>query len=203
MIATRQGIILVFGRAHLRLGVGSLVTPLDEMAGFHDIYTFNVKSDVSGKQMPTLAMSASSTAERWHQRLGHAAGKTLDILRKTPGTEVSFEGSPLAYEVWKLSKSKQQPHHTTSTYNVSAPFEFLIGNLMGPISSSALEGFQYVSEITDVFSRWTSLYLMKSRSDTLDTSKTTRKLGGDADGKACFRLRTDEGGEHIRKESRD
>ena len=54
---------------------------------------------------------------------------------------------------------------------MSAPFELLIGDLMGPISPSALRGFQFVSKITDVFSRWTTLSLMKSKSDTLDTFK--------------------------------
>ena len=159
--------------------------------------------DASEEQIPTLAMSASSTAERWHQRLGHVSGKTLDILRKTAGTGVSFEGSPPACDVCKLGKSKQQPHPKTTKYNVSAPFELLIGDLMGPISPSALRGFQYVSKITDVFSRWTTLYLMKSQSDTLDTFKLFVHSVVMPMGRRVHRLRTDKGGEYIGKDFRD
>ena len=74
---------------------------------------------------------------------------------------------------------------------------------MGPISPSALRGFQYVSKITDVFSRWTTLYLMKSKSDTLDTFKLFVHSVVMPLGRRVHRLRTDKGGEYIGKYFRD
>ena len=120
MVATRNGITTIFDREHPRLEARPYVIPLDVMAGSNDIYTFDMELDASEEQVPTLAMSASSTAERWHQRLGqrlgHVSGKTLDIPRKTAGTGVSFEGSPPACDVCKLGKSKQQSHPKTTKY---------------------------------------------------------------------------------------
>ena len=70
MVAARQGITTIFDREHPRLEAGPYVIPLDVMAGSNDINTFDMELDASEEQIPTLAMSASSTEERWHQRLG-------------------------------------------------------------------------------------------------------------------------------------
>lgn len=78
-----------------------------------------------------------------------------------------------------------------------------MGVKMGAIASSVLGDFQYVSKITDVLGRWTTLYLIKSKSDTLGNFKLFVHSVIMPMGRRVHRLRADKGGEYIGKECRD
>ena len=38
---------------------------------------------------------------------------------------------------------------------------------MGPITPEALGGYKYVSKISDEYTKWTEIYLLKSKHDAL------------------------------------
>ncbi|CAM9898559.1 unnamed protein product [Sphacelaria rigidula] len=58
-----------------------------------------------------------------------------------------------------LSKRKQQAHPETAVYKVSRQYELIIGDMMAPITPEAIEGFKYMSKLTDFLTRSKYVYL--------------------------------------------
>ena len=84
-----------------------------------------------------LAMRAES-ADLWHRRMGHIKRKSTDVLRRTPGSGVDYNGDTQACDVGAVGKSKQQAHPKQATYDVHHAFQLVTVDLMGPIEPAAL-----------------------------------------------------------------
>ena len=63
------------------------------------------------------AMRAES-ADRWHRRKGHINRKSMDVLRRMPGSGIDYNGDVQACDVSAVVKGKQQAHPKQATYDV-------------------------------------------------------------------------------------
>ena len=70
------------------------------------------------------AMQAES-ANLWHRGMGHINRKSMDVLRRMPGSGVDYNGDVQACDVCAVGKSKQQAHSKQATYGVHHAFQLV------------------------------------------------------------------------------
>ena len=112
-------------------------------------------------------MQAAATATLWHRRMGHLDRKSLDLLKKVNNNVVSFNGTVPDCDFCAVGKSRQQAHPKTAGQHVQHPFQLVFTDLMGQFTPEALGCYTYVSKISDEHTRWTEIYLLKSKDGAL------------------------------------
>ena len=91
-----------------------------------------------------MALPAKADADTGHRRMGHMKGRSLELLNKTDDNGVSFKGGVSPCDVCAIGKSTRQAHPKTVTPGIQQPFELAYTKLLGPVTQTALGGFQYV-----------------------------------------------------------
>ena len=76
-------------------------------------------------------------------------------------------------------------------------------DVCGPLSSTAIGGFQYFITFTDDFSRYDYVYLMKHKSESFEKFKVFKNGLHNQLGKNIKTLRSDRGGEYLSQEFTD
>ena len=162
--ASRNGVVSIFDTYNPRLEANNFTLPLQELED--DLYFFSLDL-VSGSSAPELAMQAAATAILWHRRMGHLNRKSPDLLKKVNNNGVSFDGTVPDCDVCAVGKSRQRAHPNTADQHVQHPFQLVFTDIMGQFTPEALGGYKYVSKISNEHTRWTEIYLLKSKDGAL------------------------------------
>ena len=146
-------------------------------------------------------LAASASMRTWHGRLGHVSTKRIRYLNKS--------GSALG-----LNINGSQPHDSrcscetcmmtnnishsvkkfrTFTDTVSRPGELITIDLMGPFPEDS-EGHKYVFGCTDEFSRYSLVYLLKTKDEATNAVDSLAAFYNNLNIK-IGKLRSDVGGE--------
>ena len=96
-------------------------------------------------------------------------GRYLDVLRRVPGNGVEFTGEVQSCDVCALGKSSRKPHPKHSKNDVTQPFQLVTIDVLGELRPVALGGFKFVSKIIDQFTKWLEVFLLKAKSDVVDS----------------------------------
>ena len=162
--ASRNGVVSIFDKYNPKLEANNFTLPLQELE--NDLYFFSVDL-VSGSSAPELAMQAAATATLWRRRMGHLNRKSLNLLKKVNNNGVSFDGTVPDCEVCVVGKSRQRAHPKTADQHVQKLFQLVFTDIMGQFTPEALGGYKYVSKISYEPTRWTEIYLLKSKDGAL------------------------------------
>ena len=192
--ASRNGVVSIFDKYNPRLEANNFTLPLQELE--NELYFFSLDL-VSGSSAPELAMQAAATATLLHRRMGHLNRKSLDLLKNVDNNGVSFDGTVPDCDVCAVGKSRQQAHPKTADQPVQHPFQLVFTDLMGPFTPEALGAYKYVSKISDEHTRWTEIYLLKSKEGALHAFQSFVQSMVIPSGVCVERLRADKGGEFI------
>lgn len=173
--AMQKGLAVVFHPAKPRLENmdGTLILPMD-MVGVDEatrkiLCTFDVElGGSSGHGSSGLALRAES-AEIWHRRMGHINRRSMDVLRKQPDNGVDYVGEIQGCPPCVVGKSEQQAHPKQATYEAKHPFQLMTVDTMGPFTPIALGGYQYVVKYVDYITKWKEFYLMKSKTQIVES----------------------------------
>ena len=165
--AARNGIVSIFDMNTPRLETDNFTIPLQELG--YDLYYFSLYFN-DGIDRPELAMHAATGANLWHRRLGHLNRKSLDLLKNFDNTNgVSFDGTVTDCDVCVVGKSHRLAHPKTIDHKVKLRFRLFLVDLMEPLTPEALGGYKYVTKISDEYTKWTEIYLLKSKHDALSS----------------------------------
>ena len=96
-------------------------------------------------------MNAVANDQVWHRRLGYLHVQSLDILRKRDGTDTIFEGATSDYDVYAGGKAQQLTHSKIANYKVNRLFQLCYGDLIRSFTPVAMDGYKYVSNVTDEY----------------------------------------------------
>lgn len=160
-------------------------------------------------------------ARLWHYRLGHANIQIIQFMaqkHKVTGLP-QITPSKLFCASCQLGKQSRQripreqvkrrplsgstggsssvPHPERSSTRTSGPLQLIHSDICDPFSTPSLSGSRYILTITDDFSRFTWLFFLKHKNETLakfKQFKTMIELHKDLKIKA---IRSDRGGEYI------
>ena len=149
-------------------------------------------------------MSNTLSLDIWHQRLGHLNNDYINQLKKkdlVDGLEID-ENTPYETncESCALGKMHRQPFPKRGSYCATQPLEIIHTDLCGPIQVESLGGSRYILMFTDDYSRYTVVYCLKSKDQTLpkfieNVSLMEKQTGlGERQVKV---VRSDNGGEYT------
>lgn len=135
-----------------------------------------------------LACSAETEEKLWHLRLGHLNRRSLQLLGLPANKEVC--------ESCKLGKATRLEFRSSNAPRSGRVGELLYADIWGPAAVTSLNGERYYQSITDDFSHFSAVYLLKNKSQAEEELiKHIEQLN--ANNKRVSRIRTDKGGEFM------
>ena len=133
----------------------------------HDkLYSVNT---IEYAQVSTVDSTASPAV--WHRRLGHhnytymnqlMEKEMVDGMNYASGTQTQKE-----CEACVLGKMQKKPFPKQSQHRAARPYEIVHSDVCGPMQVESKGGGRYVLTFTDDYSRYTTAYFIKSKSEVL------------------------------------
>ena len=140
-------------------------------------------------------------AATWHKRLGHPSFFYMQKLRDDPLSKVKFTDTTLPdCLICRLCKGKRLPHSKKASRS-NEILERVHIDLTGKIPKS-YNGYSYAMVITDDFSRFRKLYLLKKKDQVLKSLQDYIECFSKYFDKTVRSIRTDNAGELISDETR-
>ena len=138
--ASHNGVVSIFDKYNPRLEANNFTLPLQQLE--NNLYFFRW----------TLSVGAARRSSQCKRRLPPPSGIGGWGTSTVPDCDVCAVG-----------KSRQRAHPKTADQHVQHPFQLVFTDIMGQFTSEALGGYKYVSKISDEHTRWTEIYLLKSK----------------------------------------
>ena len=131
---------------------------------FYLVFDLSVDSH-GGKE---LAMKAMTNAQLWHRRLGHLNKRSLKLMQRRDGNRVASDGSIDHCDVCAVGKRHQLAHPKKVKHaDITTLFQRGYEALMGSFKPATRGGYKYVSKFTDQFTKWTAVYLLCTKDQSL------------------------------------
>jgi histone deacetylase 1/2 len=135
----------------------------------------SVCSIVSNSSTSNSSLSFNSLY-LWHLRLGHPNGRTLKLALKLCNISVSSNENDVSNFCTACCMGKAHRLHSTQSQTIySQPLELVFSDLWGPAPSTS-SGFNYYITFIDAYSRYTWIYLIKSKSEALTIFKQFKNM---------------------------
>src|SRR4029078_5287093 len=151
-----------------------------------------------------LAQNASTkalnNADLWHRRLGHLSESGINTLLSSDavhGLELSNAVKLSQCEGCVYGKHSRQPFPTASLSRATAPLELVHTDVCGPIKAASLGGSKYFVTFIDDYSRMTTVYPLRAKSDVVDKFREYRAAVEKQLSLSIKAVRSDNGGEYI------
>ncbi|GJT26733.1 retrovirus-related pol polyprotein from transposon TNT 1-94 [Tanacetum coccineum] len=172
----------------------------DLLTGGRDsnLYTISISDMAASSPVCLMSKATSTKSWLWHRRLSHLNFGTindltrLDLVDSLPKFKYGKDHLCSACEREKSKKASHPPKLVPSDYS---KLELLHMDLCGPMRVALINGKKYILVIVDNFSRYTWVYFLLSKDETLEIIKkfiTQAQLNYKA--KVC-KIRTDNGTE--------
>src|SRR6478735_6834741 len=148
---------------------------------------------------PTTAVSSKSDLLTWHRRLGHLNPKSVLELEKknlVKGISNIGEKADLECETCLLSKQTRTPFPKNVANRASRCGELIHSDIWGPAPVETNKGFRYFASFVDDFSRFTTVYLLKRKSDYATMFEKFCKLIKNKFNRPITIIHSDNGGEY-------
>ncbi|CAM9496900.1 unnamed protein product [Sphacelaria rigidula] len=147
-----------------RLETNHFTVPLQELES--DLYFFSLELS-SGNDASGLAVEAADAATLWHRRMGHLNSNSLNLLKNVGSNGVDFGGAVPDCDICADGENHKVAHPKTANNKVQRAFQLVMTDLMEPTMPEALGSFKYVCKISDEYTRWTEIYLKKTKDGIL------------------------------------
>jgi hypothetical protein len=129
------------------------------------LYHIHKPSDQSTESSPprSIIKSCIVATDLWHLRLGHIPISKLNLLNKIDSS-VTSTGKSIC-DICPLAKQKRLSF-PLSMHTSTQVFQLIHIDIWGPFSVTSYSGHQFFLTIVDDYSRFTWLFLMKTKSET-------------------------------------
>ena len=160
----------------------------------NNIYTINLGIPNSLKCL----VVSSETNWLWHRRLGHCG---MDLISKLARKKL-VRGLPQLgvvsdkfCDACKLGKQHRGSFQLKNEVSTSKPLQLLHLDLFGPTQTESMGGMSYCFVIVDDYSRFTWVFFLAHKHNTLDVFKSFCKRVEKQKGLSIVSVRSDHGGE--------
>ncbi|GJW41530.1 retrovirus-related pol polyprotein from transposon TNT 1-94 [Tanacetum coccineum] len=172
----------------------------DLLTGGRDsnLYTISISDMAASSPICLMSKATSTKSWLWHRRLSHLNFGTindltkLDLVDGLPKFKYGKDHLCSACERGKSKKASHPPKLIPSDYS---KLELLHMDLCGPMRVASVNGKKYILVIVDDFSRFTWVYFLRSKDETLEIIKkfiAQAQLNYKA---KVYKIRTDNGTE--------
>ncbi|CAJ2668996.1 unnamed protein product [Trifolium pratense] len=132
----------------------------------------------------------------WHLRLGHPNGQTLKLALKLCNISIQNNENDVSLFCTACCMGKAHRLHSSSSQTTySHPLELVFSDLWGPAPSTSSLGYHYYISFIDAYSRYTWIYLIKSKSEALTIFKQFKTMAELQFGHSLKSFQSDWGGE--------
>lgn len=136
-----------------------------------------------------------SVKESWHRRLGHPSSRVLEEILKSCQIKVS-PSDPFSFcEACQYEKSHLLPFNL-STSHAQEPLDLIHSDVWGPAPINSSSGFRFYVLFIDDFSRYTWIFPLKQKSETLQAFIQFKNQVENQFNKKVKALQCDRGGEY-------
>lgn len=197
---TKRGKTVCFGPENCQIVHDSKIVAVATKAG--DL--FHLNCSISNVQSHSaMALVPKPKEDNWHRRYGHLGVKNLQLLARkdlvhgfdyNPSKNISF---CQACVNGKLHKSS---FPTSGGQRAREPLGLVHSDVCGKISTSSLGGSVYFLTFIDDLTRYTWVYMLKSKDQVFEKFKEWKALVENSSGHKVKILRSDNGGEYTSKE---
>ncbi|GBM93549.1 Retrovirus-related Pol polyprotein from transposon TNT 1-94 [Araneus ventricosus] len=152
---------------------------------------------ISGPRLDKKGVVFEGDARLWHSRLAHIGSHTIQNTVKNKGVRglKGYVDSNLNCEVCKLYKHWRTSFKSTNFVRSKAPNDLIFMDTWGPIKVTGRNGERYYLSIIDDFSKKTSIYSLKEKSEVFRVFKNHVSRVERFIGKKVKCIRTDNGSE--------
>ena len=158
-----------------------------------------------------IGKTNQDSIELWHQRYGHLGYDNLKLLNDkemVDGLNIDTkEAVDRNCEGCAMGKQHRQPFPTKSQSTATKLLELIHSDVCGPMDVPSVGGSRYFVTFIDDFSRYTTVYMMKQKSEVLEKFRRFVNLVENRTGlkverlhvenETVKRLRSDNGGEYF------
>ena len=160
---------------------------------------FNLDAKVQHTHEAKIA--DQQTEDIWHKRYGHLNHSSLRSLQNSElvkGMSLKKdEGSKAPCNACLMGKQNRNSFPKEEATRATELLEIIHSNVCGPMKNKSLGGNTYFVTFIDHFSRFTTVYFMRSKSEVLNTFKEFEAMATNVTGKRIKTLRCDNGGEYT------
>ncbi|GJV14606.1 retrovirus-related pol polyprotein from transposon TNT 1-94 [Tanacetum coccineum] len=162
-----------------------------------NLYTISI-SDMAASPICLMSKATSTKSWLWHRRLSHLNFGTINDLTRldlVDGLPKFKYGKDHLCSACERGKSKKASHPPKLVPSDHSKLELLHMDLCGPMRVASINGKKYILVIVDDYSRYTWVYFLHSKDETLEIIKkfiAQAQLNYKA--KVC-KIRTDNGTE--------
>lgn len=149
----------------------------------------------------------SVSQDLWHFRLGHLnvfdMKKMINNEMVDGMDKMDVNTNERFCEPCVMGKHTRSPFKKRNVVRSSRVLELTHTDVCGPISKPAHDGSLYFVTFTDDYSRASSVYPMKSKTEVLEKFKEFAAMAEAQHGTKISKVRADNGGEYISHEFKD
>jgi hypothetical protein len=152
-----------------------------------------------------VSLKGSQTVDEltlWHRRLGHVHEKRLKYaVSKGLIIGVDLADGQLPFcEACVQGKQTRKPFNGTADVQTKGMLQLVHSDVCGPMSVASLGGARYFVTFTDDYTRYSSVYFLRQKSEVFSKFKEFAAEVTNATGLKIKTLRTDNGGEYTSNE---
>ena len=121
------------------------------------------------------SVSSFSSQYLWHLRLGHPNSHTLKLALQNCNISIQNKEKDVSTFCTACCMGKAHRLHSPSSETVyTHPLQLVFSDLWGPSPNVSSLGYHYYITFVDAFSRFTWIYLLKSKSDAFIISNSSK-----------------------------
>ena len=132
---------------------------------------------------------------KWHRALGHV--NFNDLFRLSEQLSLKKVSTELECETCLLGKSVRLPFDKCAKDRTKSPLELIHSDLSGTIRTPNQHHFAYFLTFTDDYSRYTQLYLLRSKEEVFERFKEFKNVVENKFNAKIKSFRSDNGTEYI------
>eukprot|EP00794_Sanderia_malayensis_P011707 gene11707-biopygen9383 len=192
---TEKGVEVQFKGQSCKVVINDKVYNIGHKHG--KLYKLNLEPETTCCYASTKATDDLSL---WHNRFGHLGYDNLQMLSdKSMVDGIEHKGKTemnKECESCAFGKQNRSPFPKKSSHRSTQPLELIHSDVCGPMNEHSVGGSKYFVTFIDDFSRFTTVYMMKNKSEVLQKFKEFVALNENLTGRRVKKLRADNGGEY-------
>ena len=170
--------------------------------GLYPIHTLpsspSMSPSATASPQVSAFLSSKNKWQLWHHRLGHPSDRVLVSAMPSLSSCMSISNKHVQHHCKHCLIGKMHrlpfPH---SQFQSTQPLELVHSDVWGPAPVNSNNGYKYYLLFVDDFSKFSWLFLLKSKSEVLNTFKHFKATVENQLSKSIKSLRTDCGGEYT------
>lgn len=160
------------------------------LTAIRDGRLYKIQEDLS---LNITKMVKTVDEELWHRRLGHLNKKALGHLLKSEDVSQKKGIEMENCRTCMLGKIRRKPFPKGQATRAKRPLELIHSDVVGKITPMSKGGANYVVTFIDDFTRHTSVYFMKKKSQVLEKFNEFKRRSENCLDLKIEKLRTDNG----------